>query len=809
MNLIKKNTIKKNIRKFKGTDTQVKFPLGGIGTGSVSVGSRGQLEDWEIFNNPNKNAIYPYSFFSLYGKFDGEKPITKNLEAQLNPPYDRPIGYSSFEMAGIPRFSSSEIYGQGPFVNVKLSDDKLPLEVNMQAFSPFIPTDEENSGIPAIDFVYGVKNLSDKPCDVSVCATQSNFTSYEGFDLFGNLIVNDNLKNEFFDNGYSRGIKMSSDAPQNSRRFGTMCLVTTNEHYTVKPSWLEGGWWDGAHDFFNEFSLNGKLSAKSEPIVAPDDALAFVWKLRTGSIAASERILPGETKEFHFILSWHFPNRPKSWQGHICPARDFGDETVKNHYAYRFSDAYAVSDYFIRHRTELYTSSKAFADALFSTTLDKWAVDAVNGTLAVLRSTTCFRIGAEGTFLAWEGCFDNRGSCEGNCTHVWNYAQTLAYLFPRLEQNMRRTEFLLETDDEGYMAFRTMQTLGDKKWDMLPATDGQLGCVVRLYRDWKFSGNDKLLKECYPKMKSALNFAFSYWDSDCDCVLDSRQHNTYDIEFFGPNSLSNSMFFAALKAGVEMANFVGDDVSEKRWREAYISGSKKMDDMLFKNGYYVQILDDVDNYKHQYGDGCLSDQILGQTLAHLCGLGYVLPQEHVKEAIYNVYKNNFCNDFYSHLNVQRVYSLNDDKGLLVCSWPKGTKRPRIPFIYADEVWSGIEYQVATELIYEGFQREGLTIVKAVRERYDGKRRNPFNEVECGNHYARSLASYGVLLALNGFKYDMKQKTIWFVDSDCPYTTFFTTVSCFGLCRISNGSFAVQVLYGSLGDIKIKLYRGND
>lgn len=805
MNLIDQKRIEKNTRHFTDADTEFRFLLGGIGTGSISIGNRGQLCDWEIFNKPNKNTPYPYSFFSLFSQFEGEKGEVRILESRLKEPFSRANGYASYEMAGIPRFDHAKLYGRGGFVNVELTEEGLPLEVKLTAFSPLIPTNEDDSGIPAISFRYIVKNTGNKPCKVAVCGTQSNYTSHTGFDeRFGNIMIAEQCKNEVFEDGDLHGLIFSSNEPENSRRYGTMCLATTFPDYSAKPEWLEGGWWDGAHDFFNEFSKGGELTAATTGMDS-GSPLEFTAHLKTGSLSLKATLQPGEERSFDFFLAWSFPNRPKSWEGHICPARDFKDEIVKNYYAYRFPTAMDAVKYFHKNFTELEGGSNAFADALFSTETDRWVIDAINATLSVLRSTTCFRIGEEGTFLCWEGCFDHAGSCEGNCTHVWNYAQAAAFLFPRLEQSMRRTEFLLETDEKGNMAFRTMQVLGDKKWEMLPATDGQMGCVVRLYREWKFSGNDQLLKDCYPMMKKALDFAFSYWDSNGDCVLDSCQHNTYDIEFYGENSLTNSVFFAALKAGSEMARYVGDTEAADRWYAVFEKGSRLMDEKLYKNGYYVQVISDVNQYKYQYGEGCLSDQILGQTLAHVNGLGYILPKEHVNSAAKSIYKHNFRKNLKNHMNVQRTYAINGEAGLLVCSWPEGTQRPRIPFVYSDEVWTGIEYQVATCLAYEGYEREAFDIVKAVRERYNGKNRNPFNEVECGNHYARSLASYGLLLAYSGFTFDMTKKQIAFKAKELPYTTFFTTAQGFGLCHIDGNEYRVQMLYGDLNGIEIKIY----
>lgn len=809
MNLINQELVQKNKKYYTEKDTEFRFLLGGIGTGSISIGNRGQLCDWEIFNKPNKERVYPYAFFSLFSEFEGGKKEVRILEARLTNPHRRPTGYSNFELAGIPRFEHARLSGNGPYLELALTDKKLPLEVNLVAFSPLIPTDEDNSGIPAIHFNYQIKNISNIKCKIGVCATQSNYTAQDGFDLFGNMIIKGNQKNKTFLEDNAQGIDFSCDnISPFDLSYGTMSLFTTNKNVTIKPNWLKGGWCDGAHDFFDDFLNNGKLTDVSGISPLDKGKLEFVWKLKTGSIAINEELTPGETKNFEFVLSWNFPNRPKSWEGHICPSRPFMGETIKNYYAYRFLTAHEAGKYLIDHFDKLNTQSRNFVNALFSTTINKEFIDAINATLTVLRSTTCFRIGKEGRFLAWEGCFNDRGSCEGNCTHVWNYAQTLAYLFPHLEEDMRRTEFLTETDDEGNMAFRAMQIMGEKKWDMLPAADGQMGSIVRLFRDWKFSGNDGLLKECYPKMKKALNFAFNHWDSNHDYVLDSKQHNTYDIEFYGENSLTNSLFFAALLAGSKMAHYMNDAQSEDRWIKAFNEGSKRMDQMLFHNGYYIQNLKDINEFKYQYGKGCLSDQLFGQTLASLCGLGYIFPKEHIRSAIQNVYKNNFRRNFYQHINVQRTYALNNEKGLLVCSWLDQKDRPKLPFIYADEVWSGIEYQVATLLIYEGFTREALSIVKGIRGRYNGKNRNPFNEVECGNHYVRSLASYGLLIALSGYQYNIPNKTISFnpQNNGKEFTTFFTTINAFGLCRITgsgkNKKYEIQMLKGNLDNIKL-------
>ena len=367
---------------------------------------------------------------------------------------------------------------------------------------------------------------------------------------------------------------------------------------------------------------------------------------------------------------------------------------------------------------------------------------------------------------------------------------------------MRRVEFGLETDDTGYMAFRSNRVVGKPAQQFHPAADGQLGAIVRLYREWKLSGDDGFLRDLWPGAVRALEYAFSYWDKDGDGVLDSQQHNTYDIEFYGPNSLVNSLFLAALKAAAEMAEHLGEGERAARYSQAFQAGSARMDQLLWNGEYYQQQIEDVNAYRFQYGQGCLSDQLMGQFLAHMAGLGYVLPQDHVRSAVRAVFGHNFRQTFRGHVNPQRTYALNDEQGLILCSWPRGG-RPLIPFIYSDEVWTGIEYQVASHLIAEDLVEQGLTVVKAVRDRHDGIRRNPWNEVECGHHYARSMSSWGLIVALTGFSYDMAAGTVSFaprVNAE-QFQCFWSTGKAWGIYRqrrSEDGSWEKQLipLFGS-------------
>jgi uncharacterized protein (DUF608 family) len=328
--------------------------------------------------------------------------------------------------------------------------------------------------------------------------------------------------------------------------------------------------------------------------------------------------------------------------------------------------------------------------------------------------------------------------------------------------------------------------------------DGQLGTIVRLCRDWKLSGDDEFLREVWPSAARALDFAFDYWDNDGDLLLDAPQHTTYDIELHGPNPLGGVMFLAALHAGAELAEHLGDAARAHRYRGAAAASARRLEETLWNGEFYVQHLDDVDTQPFQQGAGCLSDQLLGQLLAHVAGLGYVLPPERVKQTLASIHRHNFRPTLSGERNFQRAFALDDEAGLLLCSWPNGG-RPRQPFRYSEEVWTGTEYGVAAHLIYEGMVEEGLEIVRAVRARHDGFRRNPWNEVEAGNHYARSMASWAVLLAYSGFDYDAARHSLRFAPClvDESFRCFFSTGSGWGTFERREGGSTIRLLYGTL------------
>jgi hypothetical protein len=329
---------------------------------------------------------------------------------------------------------------------------------------------------------------------------------------------------------------------------------------------------------------------------------------------------------------------------------------------------------------------------------------------------------------------------------------------------------LRNTREDGLMGFRSYLPDGKKIWDKA-AADGQMGCLMKLYRDWQLSGDTEWLRGLWPNAKRALEFAWikGGWDANRDGVAEGVQHNTYDVEFYGPNPLCGVWYLGALRAGEEMARAMGDQDSAVEYRRLFENGSKWIDANLFNGEYYTQKIEgrpkeevfpgvlvgmgaaNPEKPDYQMGEACLVDQLLGQYMAHVAGLGYLLDEEHVLNAMKSVFRYNYVPNLSEHECVQRTYALNDDGGVLVASYPHG-KRPEIPFPYFAESWTGEEYQFAAHLGFEGMTAEAQAVVESARLRHDGERRNPWNEPECGHHYARAMSAWALVVALSGFHY---------------------------------------------------------
>ncbi|OHB67033.1 MAG: hypothetical protein A2V70_13540 [Planctomycetes bacterium RBG_13_63_9] len=395
----------------------------------------------------------------------------------------------------------------------------------------------------------------------------------------------------------------------------------------------------------------------------------------------------------------------------------------------------------------------------------------------MLRGPTCFW-SEDGYFGGFEGSY---GCCPLNCTHVWNYAQSHARLFPDVGQNMRISNFVTFLHDSGETSHREHGRHG-------AFIDGHCACIEGAYREYQLSPDRRFLETVWPGVKKAVDWLIQAIDQDGEGVPHGHQANTYDTSVSGANTFIGSQYLSALAAAERMAHVMSDAESAQRWRSVREAGMKNQDQKLFNGEYYIQIPEP--KFGRDYNTGCHADQLLGQWWAHMLNLGYLYPAARVKSALAAVMKYNFREKLAGTPQTPRRYVLDDEGGLLMCTWPHGG-RPNSFILYADEVWTGIEYSTAGAMIYEGLMDEARRIVQVARSRYDGRLRNglnsgpggnPYNELECGKFYARAMSSWSLLLACQGIVVEGPMGILGFKPNWQPedHRSFYTAPEGWGL-----------------------------
>lgn len=786
---------------------EISFPLGGIGSGCIGLDGKGRLIDWEIFNRPSKGSRNGYSHIAVKAK-NKNGVFTRVLNGDMDKDYIgqymcmdfRGFGYGpeNTSLCGFPHFSDLSFKGEFPIAEINFKDEKFPAQIKLTAFNPFIPLDDKNSSIPGAFFEIEVHNEDGEETEYQVAFSLQNpfevssnkFEEKDGISLI-------NFKN--------------AGAEETDTKYGDLTIATDCKDTLHQTYWYRGEWQDAIVSFWTDFCSEKDLTERSYPDTGNKD---------TGTLVAKVTAKPYETVKVRFILTWNVPNNYNYWE----PYRDSDgkDITWKNYYATVFKDSIHSAEYSLNNWDGLYNRTLSFKDAIHQSTLDKTIIDAVSANLSVLKSPTVLRL-EDGSFYGWEGVHQNAGSCEGTCQHVWNYAYALCFLFPKLERSIRNAELKYALFDSGRTVFRIWLPYGREAWDFRACVDGQMGTIIKIYREWKISGDNDWLKEIWENIKKMLEYAWSdenpdKWDADKDGILEGRQHHTLDMELFGPSSWLESMYLSALKAAAEMAEALGDTDKEKEYKKLFENGYNWTKDNLFNGEYFIHKLDvtnkDVlapydaeDRYwnsekgeiKYQICDGCEIDQMLGQWHSQIVGLGNVLDKGQVKTALKSIMKNNFKESMRDFLNPWRIFCLNDEAGTIICEYPDGVSKPVIPVPYSEETMTGLEYQFAGLLIANGMIDEGIKVVKAVRDRYDGNKRNPWNEIECGSNYARSMASFALMPIFGGFEFDMPNHHIGFNPVITPdnFKCFWSLESAWGVFKTQNGTAVLEIIEGDL------------
>ena len=795
----------------------VAFPLGGIGAGMICLEGTGALSHVSLRGQP---GIFnePLMFSALCVKGANNATLAARVLEGPVPgwklffPWGETFagagGGGRNKSYGLPHCREAEFRARFPFGTVTLTDPRVPLQTEITGWSPFVPGDADASSLPVAAIEYRFSNPTGDPIEAVYSFHAQNFMAVR--PEAGEVRATEN--------GF---VLWQPGSEQEPWQQGAFSAAVDDPKTRVNCAWFRGGWFDPLTIVWK--SVAGGATPQSPPIVDGPPSSG-------GSLYVPLHLPPGGKTVVRLRLAWHVPETSLrrgadlepdepccSGGGNICrPA------THRPWYAAAFPDIEAVTAYWRAHYDELRQESAAFSECFYDTTLPPELVEAVAANLTILKSPTVLRQ-ADGRLWCWEGCHDDAGCCEGSCTHVWNYAQALPHLYPELERSLRRTEFHESQDARGHQSFRAALPVRPVAHGFHAAADGQLGGIMKVHREWRIGGDDGWLRAIWPLVKRSLDYCIEAWDPDHTGTLVEPHHNTYDIEFWGPDGMCTSFYLGALQAAVTMAAQVGDDparyqalldkgkasVQSELWNGEYLiqrvqwQGLRAADPTKHQDwniGYppEVEELLQQEGPKYQYGTGCLSDGVLGAWIAACCGVEPFLDPAQVESHLLAVFKYNLKRDLSEHANPQRpTYAAGSEGGLLLCTWPKGGA-PTLPFVYSNEVWTGIEYQVASHLMMTGHPEKGLEIVRIARDRYDGRVRNPFDEYECGHWYARAMASYGLLQGMTGARYDAVDRTLTIRPSRAgDFRAFLCTATGYGTVGVNDGEPFLKVRHGKI------------
>lgn len=778
----------------------VAMPVGGIGTGSMALGSDGAWRQVQLHGLGNHRGDLPGLFMAL--RTSQHEPVhdsTVVLQSRRDDPgaHGRPATpmfnddlVPAWQTELVDRFGGTDTTMTATYPVAEVHHGTGgPVSVRVRVTSPMTPGDADASAVPAVLIDVELTNHTNTTTQAWLAHTIHNAV---GLDPHLNPVGvrapgyggNTNTMRRRRDGRVDLVCDNPAVDPA-SPWAGQMVLSCVADDVVALPCFTDAG---ELVDFLRLLApwgdhtrVNAAPSVQAPQNSAPTlrfgpSPAGSTW---LGALVGHTVLEPGQTRRMRFALSWWFPNRMVDFVQFGPDRAELGATRfwLGNHYASVFTDAVDVADEVHRHWDEMWEATTAWTSALENLDLPpKWRTHLAAQPVP-LRTPTTFRT-HDGSFYGFEGVLgastpmwsgDVGGSCPLNCTHVWNYAMAASAIFPSLERSMRETEFDVMQAPSGALPHRVfmppyLEQFGDGPigGPIEAALDGMCGAVLKTYRELRRGAVDLVwVRDRWQRICALMDHIAETWDPEGTGLLSGVQPSTHDIGLHGTNTFMGTFWLAALRAAEEMAGLLGDDSRARGWRSLFELSSRRYDEECFDGEQYVQVPDPTLSDEHQWGIGCLSDQLIGQWWAHTLDLGHLLPAEHVRTALRNVVAWNLrditapagdSGEAGSEDFAQRAYAVAGERGLVMCSWPRGG-RPQVPTLYCDEVWTGVEYQVAAHCLQEGLVKEAHMILDALWERHDGRRRNPFNEVECGDHYVRAMSGWSVVEAELGLSWN--------------------------------------------------------
>ncbi|ALJ04711.1 glucosylceramidase [Pseudalgibacter alginicilyticus] len=765
------------------------MPINGIGTGQIYLGGDGRLWRWNLDGEPD-DVWREMGAGHKYMKPDTPySPIDQGFALQVGSGKTKRV----FRLDAND-FQDIKFTNKYPMGDVQYADTSCPVKVHLEAYTPFIPLNRDNSSYPVIVMRYTIENTSEEEQDIAIGGWIENFSNYRTgkensngvrlsqYQELEGLSVVECWTESLDDDGEDHKIPF-----HHANDFGAVALGILGEEKAdfVDTMRSQAG-------EVNLFSANKPNNKAKHIQKRPFNDKAYA------SLGREFTLKAGARKTIAFTLSWRFPNaRYVEGYGKTVWSRDI------NYYATQWPNASTSAKVVALKEDELRSETQKWVETWYDSTLPYWFLERTFIPIDCMQTQLTKRLAMQNNRY---GLDEGVSCCEGNCTHVWHYAQGVSRLFPVIERECREQVDLDLSlkGDTGAMNFRC-STKAFKE-----APDGQCGTILRVLRESQMTTDYTFLKSVWERTKLTMDYVIKTWDEDEDGVMTGAQHNTLDGNWFGKVHWLTNMYIAALRASAVMAKQMNETAVAQRYEMLATKGAAAMVDLMWKDefNYFIHIPELEPEKTRGSTTGCHIDQVLGEFWLYNVGLEPLLPRDKVRKALESLWIYNFApnvGDFRKEHPKGRWYAAEGDAGLVMCTWPFGKENAQKTNFhkYYNECMSGFEWQVSAHMIWEGMLEKGLAIGKAISDRYQPNLRNPYNEVECGDHYARALASYSAFMAMCGYKYDGPEGKLAFgprMQQD-HFKAAFTTAEGWGqfIQKIENETLIAELnlRYGNL------------
>ncbi len=697
--------------------------LGGLGTGAFELHEDGIFRNWNIFNNyplgtgePLEWAEDSMLFFILRYEVEGEYPKMKIL--QVTEGYDvGAIRNHYYEFPWLEGVDRIDYEARFPFVNVKFTDAEMPLEVEMEAFSPFIPHDVKNSALPAAIFNFRLSSRIDRPVHVMLAASMRNAVGYDVEEKY-------HVTNVIDREGYRLFELTEGGMDQTHSSFGSQAMASLHPgsgYYTG---------WEVHHPYYEVLIRNRELpdyddTAGRNSEEEETGELRAVCDLYA-TIGRSARLEPGQELEHSFVAGWHFANLYNRERTHV----------EGHYYANHFESAPEVVDYVVEHMEDLRTRSLRFTRDFFDSSAPAFVLDQVNSQLNTFFTSSW--LNREGKFGILEGLAPDHSYGPLATVDVSLYgAMAVSALFPELHKSMMKAHRDLQapSGEVGHGIGKDFR-MTDVQETVTGRIDLPSQYVILALRGFFWTGDRDYLEDMWPSVKAALDYVLRERDPDGDSIPDMQGAMcTYDnFKMWGASSYVGSLWLSALSQAVEAAEVLDDSEAAQKYADVLQDARETFVHKLW-NGRYFRLYDDSEGETGESDEGCLTDQVIGQWTNDLIGAEDILDRPKLKSALRTI-----CD------------MSRQPWGLVNCRWPDDEFLHPVPedcwHDQSNTCWSGVELAFASFLLYEDMVEEALAVIRNVDARYR-KWGLYWDHIEFGGHYYRPMSAWGIINGLLG------------------------------------------------------------